>query len=260
MSFQETVFSQLVQTIDHNEFRRCVKRYTGDYRSRTFSCWDLFLSLLFTQWAEKRSIRAVVFSLSHMSSKLYHMGFRGRITSSAISDAINSRDWRIFQDFAMSLIPKALELYKDDPIDPDIENTVYAFDSTTIDLCLSVFEWADFRKTKAGIKLHTLLNLRGSIPVQIDITNAKPHDVSGMDRIEPEKGAIYLWDKAYLDFCRLYRFEQAGAFFVMRSKNNTRTKRRYSKPANKDTGIQCDQVVVLGTKKVLKTIQSRFAA
>jgi len=260
MSFQETVFSQLVQTVDHNEFQRYVNRYSGDYKSRSFSCWDLFLSLLFAQWAEKRSMRSTVFSLTHMTPKLYHMGFRGRITASAISDAVNSRDWRIFQDFAMSLIPKALDLYKDDPIEPEVKNTVYAFDSTTIDLCLSVFGWADFRKTKAGIKLHTLLNLRGSIPVQIDITNAKPHDVSGMDRIEPERGAIYLWDKAYLDFCRLYRFEQAGAFFVMRSKDNTRAKRRYSNPVDKSAGVQCDQIVVLETKKVLKTIQSPYAA
>ena len=260
MSFQETVFSQLVHTVDHNEFQRCVHRYAGDYRSRSFSCWDLFLSLLFAQWAEKRSMSSTVFALSRMQQKLYHMGFRGRVTTSAISDAVNRRDWRIFQDFAMSLIPKALELYQDDPLEPDITNTVYAFDSTTIDLCLSVFGWADFRKTKAGIKLHTLLNLRGSIPVQIDITNAKPHDVSAMDRVEPEKGAIYLWDKAYLDFSRLYRFEQAGAFFVMRSKDNTRTKRRYSNPVDKSTGIQCDQIVVLETKKVFKTTQSHYAA
>jgi hypothetical protein len=260
MSFQETVFSQLVHTVDHNEFQRCVHRYAGDYRSRSFSCWDLFLSLLFAQWAEKRSMASTVFALSRMQQKLYHMGFRGRVTTSAISDAVNRRDWRIFQDFAMSLIPKALELYKDDPIEPDIENTVYAFDSTTINLCLSVFGWADFRKTKAGIKLHTLLNLRGSIPAQIDISNAKPHDVSGMDRIEPERGAIYLWDKAYLDFSRLYRFEQAGAFFVMRSKANTRMKRRYSNHVDKNTGVQCDQIVVLETKKVLKTIQSHYAA
>lgn len=260
MSFQETVFSQLVQTVDHNEFQRYVNRYSGDYKSRSFSCWDLFLSLLFAQWAEKRSMRSTVFCLTHMTPKLYHMGFRGRITASAISDAVNSRDWRIFQDFAMSLISKALDLYKDDPIEPEVKNTVYAFDSTTIDLCLSVFGWADFRKTKAGIKLHTLLNLRGSIPVQIDITHAKPHDVSGMDRIEPEGGAIYLWDKAYLDFSRLYHFEQAGAFFVMRSKDNTRAKRRYSNPVDKSTGVQCDQIVVLETKKVFKTIQSPYAA
>ena len=160
----------------------------------------------------------------------------------------------------MSLIPKALELYKNDPIEPDVENTVYAFDSTTIDLCLSVFGWADFRKTKAGIKLHTLLNLRGSIPVQIDISNAKPHDVSGMDRIEPERGAIYLWDKAYLDFSRLFRFEREGAFFVMRSKDNTRVKRRYSKPVDKSTGVQCDQIVVLETKKVPMNILNHYAA
>jgi hypothetical protein len=160
----------------------------------------------------------------------------------------------------MSLIPQALELYKDDPIEPDVENTVYAFDSTTIDLCLSVFSWADFRKNKAGIKLHTLLNLRGGIPKQIDITPAKPHDVSGMDRIEPEKGAIYLWDKAYLDFSRLYRFEEAGAFFVMRSKDNTRINRRYSNTVDKSSGVQCDQIVVLATKKVGRTIPNHYVA
>lgn len=260
MSFQETVFAQLIQTVDHHEFERCVRRHNGNYRNRSLSCWDLFLSLLFAQWGEKRSMRATVFALGRMGQKLYHMGFRGRITASAISDAINGRDWRIFQDFAMSLIPKALELYKDDPIDPNVKNTVYAFDSTTIDLCLSVFGWADFRKTKAGIKLHTLLNLRGSIPKQIDISNAKPHDVSGMDLIEPERGAIYLWDKAYLDFKRLFRFEQEGAFFVMRSKDNTRVNRRYSNPVDKSTGVQCDQIVVLETKKVLRSTRGRYAA
>lgn len=260
MSFQETVFAQLVRTVDHHEFERCVKRYQGNYRSRTFSCWDLFLSLLFAQWGEKRSLRATVFTLTRMRQKLYHMGIRGTISKSTLTDALSTRDWRIFQDFAMSLIPQAVDLYKDDPIDPEVKNTVYAFDSTTIDLCLSVFGWANFRKTKAGLKLHTLLNLSGSIPVQIDITNAKPHDVSGMDRLEPERGAIYLWDKAYLDFSRLYRFEQAGAFFVIRSKGNTRAKRRYSNPVDKSTGIQCGQTVVLETKKVFRTIQSHYAA
>jgi hypothetical protein len=260
MSFQETVFAQLIQSIDHNEFSRCVKRYNGNYRSRSLSCWDLFLCLLFAQWGEKRSLRATVFALTRMGSKLYHMGIRGTVKKSTLSDALSLRDWRIFQDFAMSLIPKAVKLYKDDPIDPEVENTVYAFDSTTIDLCLSVFGWADFRKTKAGIKLHTLLNLRGGIPVQIDISNAKPHDVLGMDRIEPERGAIYLWDKAYLDFGRLFRFEREGAFFVMRSKDNTRVKRRYSKPVDKSTGVQCDQIVVLETKKVSRTILNHFAA
>lgn len=260
MSFQETVFSQLLQTVDHHEFERCVKRHKGNSRSKTFHCWDLFLCLLFAQWGEKRSLRATVFALTHMSSKLYHMGIRGTVRKSTLADALNKKDWRIFQNFAMSLIPKALALYKDDPIDPDVKNTVYAFDSTTIDLCLSVFSWANFRKTKAGIKLHTLLNLRGSIPVQIDITEAKPHDVSGMDRIEPEKGAIYLWDKAYLDFERLYRFELAEAFFVMRSKDNTRVKRRYSSPVPKEMGLLCDQIVVLVGKKVFKITQNLCAA
>jgi hypothetical protein len=260
MSFQETVFAQLIQTVDHHEFERCVKRYNGNYRSRSLSCWDLFLSLLFAQWAEKRSMSSTVFALTRMQQKLYHMGFRGRITTSAISDAVNRRDWRIFQDFAMSLIPKALVLYKDDPIDPDVKNTVYAFDSTTIDLCLSVFDWAEFRKTKAGIKLHTLLNLRGSIPVQINMTNAKPHDVSGMDTIDPEEGAIYVWDKAYLDFERLFRFDQAGAFFVIRSKKNTCLKRRYSRTVTRSTGVQCDQRVMLTSKKVPKRTQNRFVA
>lgn len=260
MSFQETVFAQLVRTVDHHEFERCVKRYQGNYRSRTFSCWDLFLVLLFAQWAEKRSLRGTVFTLTRMHQKLYHMGIRGIISKSTLTDALGNRNWQIFQDFAMSLVPQAVKLYKDDPMDPDVENTVYAFDSTTIALCLSVFGWADFRKTKAGIKLHTLLNLRGGIPKQIDITNAQPHDVSGMDRIEPEKGAIYLWDKAYLDFSRLYRFERAGAFFVMRSKDNTRVKRRYSRPVDKNTGVQCDQIVILKTKKVLSTTQNHYVA
>jgi hypothetical protein len=260
MSFQETVFAHLIQSIDHNEFSRCVKRYNGNYRSRSFSCWDLFLCLLFAQWGEKRSSRATVFALTRMQQKLYHMGIRGTVSKSTLTDALGTRDWRIFQDFAMSLIPQAAALYKDDPIEPEVENTVYAFDSTTIDLCVSVYGWADFRKTKAGIKLHTLLNLRGSIPAQIDISNAKPHDVSGMDHIEPEAGAIYLWDKAYLDFSRLFRFEREGAFFVMRSKDNTRVKRRYSKPVDKNTGVQCDQIVVLETKKVSKTIPGHYAA
>lgn len=260
MSFQETVFAQLVRTIDHNEFKRCVKRYRGDSRTRSFSCWDLFLCLLFAQWAEKRSLRATVFALSRMVSKLYHMGIRGSVSKSTLADAVNNRDYRIFQDFAQSLIPRALALYQNDPIDPDVRNTVYAFDSTTIDLCLSVFGWADFRKTKAGIKLHTLLNLRGSIPVQIGISNAKQHDVKGMDDLVPEAGAIYIFDRGYLDFSRLYRFEQAGAFFVIRPKATTRLIRRYSHTVDKTTGIQCDQTVFLLSKKVVKPIQNPCAA
>lgn len=260
MSYHETVFAQLIQTIDHNEFLRCVKRYNGNYRSRSFSCWDLFLSLVFAQWAEKRSLRATVFALEKMQGKLYHMGFRGKLSKSTLADAMNSRDWRLFQDFALSLMPKTLALYKDDPIDPEVQNTVYAFDSTTIELCLSVFGWADFRKTKAGIKLHTLLNLRGGIPTQVDITPAKSHDVTGMDKIEPEACAIYIFDRGYLDFGRLYRFEVAEAFFVTRSKSNTQVIRRYSSSVDKTTGIQCDQIVVLGTKKVDKTTQNLSAA
>jgi hypothetical protein len=260
MEFQETVFSQLIHSVDHNEFRRCVKRYSGDHRSRSFSCWDLFLCLVFAQWAEKRSLRATVFALKIMKQKLYHMGIRGAVSKSTLADALNLRDWRIFRDFATSLTPKALDLYKDDPIDLDVQNTVYAFDSSTIDLCLSLFSWANFRKTKAGIKLHTLLNIRGAIPVQVDITDAKGNDVNGLDQLEPEKDAIYLFDRAYLDFERLYRFEQAGAYFVTRSKRGTRVSRRYSRFVDKSTGIQCDQTVVLRVKKVPTVTQNRYAA
>jgi hypothetical protein len=196
------------------------------------------------------SLRSTVFALQRMESRLYHMGFRGRITSSALSDANNTRNWQIYRDFASSLIPKALALYQNDTIEPMVFNTVYAFDSTTIDLCLSVFGWASFRKTKAGIKLHTLLNLRGAIPVQIEVTGARCNDVKGMDAITPEKDAIYLFDRAYVDFARLYRFEQSGAFFVTRCKDNTRANRRYSATINKQTGICCDQTIVLSLKKV----------
>jgi len=257
---QETVFAQLIHSVDHNEFRRCVERYLGNHRSRSFSCSDQFLCLLFAQWAAKRSMRATVFALNHMPNKLYHMGIRGRVTLSALSDALAVRDYRIFEDFAKSLIPQALELYQNDPIDPDVSHTVYAFDSTTIDLCLSVFQWADFRETKAGIKLHTLLNLRGAIPVQIEVGHAKTNDAKGMSEITPETGAIYLFDRAYLCFEALDRFAQVGAYFVTRSKSNTRVERRYSTVVDKSTGVQCDQTVLLVSKKAGKPTQSRYAA
>jgi hypothetical protein len=195
-----------------------------------------------------------------MPNKLYHMGIRGTVNKSTLADALNARDYRIFEDFAKSLIPQALALYQNDPIDPEVGHTVYAFDSTTIYLCLSVFQWADFRKTKASIKLHTLLNLRGAIPVQIEIGNAKSNDAKGMAAIKTETGAIYLFDRAYLCFEELYRFEQAGAYFVTRSKSNTRVQRRYSAPADKTSGVQCDQTVVLVAKKAVMPTKSRYAA
>jgi len=262
MVFQETVFSQLVEMVDHNEFRRCVARYCGDYRTRSFRCWDQFLCMLFAQWGEKESLRSTCFVLERMSGKLYHMGIRGRVSLSALSDANQNRDWRIWRDYANTLILRARLLYKEERIDVDenIEAAVYAFDSSTVDLCLSVFEWAHFRKTKAGIKLHTQLDLRGDIPVWIDISEALGNDVKALDILLIEAGSVYLLDRGYLDFTRLYKFTQVKAFFVTRAKDNTRFRRVYSNPVDKSAGLICDQLGFLQAKKAERPILKSCAA
>jgi hypothetical protein len=262
MSFQETIFAQLVQLVDHNEFRRCVGRYDGDYRSHSFRCWDQFLCLLFAQWGEKQSLRSTVFSLQKMNHKLYHMGIKGKVSLSALSDANQARDWRIYQDHAQSLIARARFLYQDErvQVDEEIEAAVYAFDSSTISLCLSIFPWAHFRKWKGGIKLHTQVDLRGFIPVYIDITEALGADVKALDKLNPEEGSIWLFDRGYLDFFRLYRFDLFKAFFVTRAKDNTCFKRVYSRPVDKSTGLLCDQIGYLGVKKVERLILESSAA
>lgn len=258
---QATVFAQIMEQVDHRELTRCIERYKGNRYVKTFACVDQFLCLVFAQLAEKRSLSATVFTLSRMQQKLYHMGIRGSISKSTLADANQSRDWRIWRDYANSLILRARVLYNEEDIqvDEDIQTAVYAFDSSTIDLCLSVFEWANFRRTKAGIKLHTQLDLRGSIPVYIDISEALGNDVKGLDNLSIEPGSFYLMDRGYLDFSRLYKFTRIEAFFVKRAKDNTRFKRLYSKPVDKNTGLICDQFGFLETKKVGKPILKRYA-
>jgi Domain of unknown function (DUF4372)/Transposase DDE domain len=262
MPVQETIFAQLLQLVDHNELKRCIDRYEGNSRVKTFTCQDQFLCMIFAQLAEKKSLRSTLFSLQRMESRLYHMGIRGRVSLSALSDANARRNWQIWQDYAKSLITQAGKLYTDEKlsIDEEIENTVYAFDSSTVDLCLSLFRWARFRKTKAGIKLHTMIDLRGIIPVYIDITEAKVNDVKALDWLTPELGSIYLFDRGYLDFSRLYKFTLVGAFFVTRTKHNTRFSRLYSNPVDKSTGLICDQIGVLSLKKAMRTILKSCAA
>jgi len=228
-------------------FRKCVQRYQGDYKVKTFSCFDQFLVMAFAQLSYRESLRDIEACLQAMRSKLYHMGIRGGISRNNLAHANETRDWRIWADFAQVLIHTARHLYAGDPFGVELDQTVYAFDSTTIDLCLSLFPWARFRKHKAAIKLHTLLDLRGSIPSFIQITEGKVHDVNVLDDLIPEPGSFYVLDRGYLDFERLYRFHQALAFFVIRSKSNFQFRRIYSHPIDKSTGLISDQTIMLTT-------------
>jgi hypothetical protein len=242
----QTVFSQLMDFLPRHSFRQCVTRYQGNYRMRSFSCYDQFLCMAFAQLTFRESLRDIECCLGALEEKLYHAGFRGHVSRSTLADANENRDWRIYADFAQLLIHQARTLYLKEDFGVQLNETVYALDSSTIDLCLSLFPWARFRKTKAGIKLHTLLDLRGSIPSFIAITEAKLHDVNILDALVPEPGSIYVMDRGYLDFERLYAFHQAPAFFVIRSKSNTDLRRLYSNPVDKESGVRCDQIVVLG--------------
>jgi hypothetical protein len=227
------------------EFRACVARYQGEYKVRGFSCLDQLLCLAFAQLTYRESLRDIETCLRAMQPRLYHMGIRGRVARSTLADANEARDWRIYADFAQELIGTAKALYATEPFGVDLAATVYAFDSTTIDLCLALFPWARFRQHKGAIKLHTLLNLRGNIPEVVTISDGKWHDVKALDLLLPLAGAYYVLDRGYLDFARLYRFHQAAAFFVTRAKTNLQFTRRYSHPVDKTTGIRCDQTIVL---------------
>ena len=240
-----TVFAQIMDFLPKHKFRKCVDRYGGNYRTRSFSCFDQFMCMAFAQLTYRESLRDIECCLRTMHEKLYHMGIRGKVSRSTLAYANENRDWRIYCDFAQILIHEARQLYVNEDFGLELEQTVYALDSSTIDLCLSVFPWARFRRTKGAIKLHTLLDLRGNIPSFIAITDGKVHDVNILDLLIPEPGSIYVMDKAYLDFRRLYEFNQCAAFFVVRAKSNTQLKRLYSKPVDKSTGVQCDQIVVL---------------
>ena len=245
MNQGKTIFSQIIDFLSKHKFRQCVNRYNGNYRVRSFTCFDQFLCMAFAQLTYRESLRDIECCLRAMREKLYHMGIRGNVSRSTIAYANENRDWRIYCDFAQILIHEARQLYANEDFGLELDETVYALDSSTIDLCLSVFPWARFRKTKSAIKLHTLLDLRGNIPSFIAITDGKVHDVNILDVLIPEPGAIYVMDKAYLDFQRLHTLHQCSAFFVTRAKTNIALKRLYSMPVDKSTGIRCDQVVVL---------------
>jgi len=227
------------------EFQKCVARYHGDSHNRGFSCRDQYLAMAFAQLTYRESLRDIEACLRAMSGKLYHMGFRGRVARSTLADANDAHDWRIYADFAQVLIGIARPLYASDPIGVELDQSLYALDSTTIDLCLSLFPWAKFRKHKAAVKMHTLLDLHGNIPTFISVTDGKVHDVNILDEILPEAGAFYVMDRGYVDFERLYIFTLSAAFFVVRTKSNVLLQRRYSRPVDKSTGVRSDHTVIL---------------
>ena len=239
------IFKQVMDFMPLPTFRNCVVKYRGDFRARTFSCLDQFLCMAFAQITHRESLRDIEICLRSQNKKLYHMGIRGKVSRSTLADANEKRDWRIYAEFAQTLIAIARDLYQEDSFLEELDETVYALDSTTIDLCLSVFPWATFRKRKAAVKLHTLLDLRGNIPTFIHISDGKLHDVNGLDLLQLEAGAYYIMDRGYLDFERLYAFNQVPAFFVTRAKANMQYNRRYSHPVNKEAGLRCDQTIRL---------------
>ena len=239
------VFAQLMEFAPWHTFRRLVAKYRGDFNVRTFSCVDQFLSMAFAQLTYRESLRDIEACLRAQPTKLYHMGLRGTVSRSALADANERRDWRIYAEFAHALIRTARRLYAQDSLSVDLAETVYALDATTIDLCLSLFPWAKFRTTKAAVKLHTLLDLRGAIPSFIHISDGKLHDVNVLDVLIAEPGAFYVMDRAYVDFERLYRLHQCQSFFVTRAKSNFKCKRVYSRPVNRSTGLICDQEIHL---------------
>jgi hypothetical protein len=243
------VFAQLMEFFPRHDFDKCVRRYRGNYRIRDFSCRDQFLAMAFAQLTYRESLRDIETCLRSVQPKLYHMGFRGRIARSTIADANRKRDWRIYADFAQTLIQRARKLYLNEPFGLDLEGTAYALDSTTIDLCLSLFPWARFRRRKGAIKLHTLLDLRGNIPCFLRVSHGKMHDVNILDELPIEPGAFYIMDKAYIDYTRLYRLHQQAAFFLTRAKKNLDAKRRESRIIDKATGLRSDQTIVLSGVK-----------
>src|ERR1035438_255412 len=247
MNLGRTVFSQITEYLPAYEFQKCVDRYRGDSHFRGFSCLDQYLAMAFAQLTYRESLRDIEACLRSVGGKLYHMGLRGKISRTTLADANESHDWRIFADFAQVLIGIARPLYLHDPIGMDLDQSLYALDSTTIDLCLSLFPWAQFRKHKAAVKMHTLLDLHGNIPTFIRITSGVVHDVNLLDEILPEAGAIYVFDRGYIDFQRLFVFTLSSAFFVVRTKSNVLLQRRYSHPVDKSTGVRSDHIVILST-------------
>lgn len=245
MNQGHTVFSQIINYISKYEFNSCVNNYNGNHKVRSFTCWEQFLVMSFAQLTYRDSLRDIETCLRAMQSKLYHIGIRSKISRSTLAEANQNRDWRIYADFAGLIINQAKKLYKDDKFFKELNETVYALDSTTIDLCLSLFPWASFRRTKAAIKIHTLLDIQNNIPAFISITDGSVHDINILDNVIIETGAFYVLDKAYLDFSRLFNINQRFAFFITRAKSNLQFKRIYSKQVDKSTGLICDQSIQL---------------
>jgi Transposase DDE domain/Domain of unknown function (DUF4372) len=252
MNSGQTVFRQLLQYLPRHEFNVCVRRYRGEHWAKSFSTFDQFLCLSYAQLSGRESLRDIETCLNSHRDKLYHVGFRGAVSRTTLADANERRDWRIFQDFGHVLIGIAQRLYQDEPLAIELKQPLFAFDSTTIDLCLSLFPWAEFRKTKAAVKMHTLIDLRGSIPTFVAVTTGKVHDVRMLDAMPVTEDAIYTMDRGYVDFVRLYAIHKQGAFFVVRAKDNLRYQRLYSSPKDKEAGIRADQVITLVTQKSKK--------
>lgn len=245
MNTGNTVFAQLIKHLPLHQFHRCVQRYDGNHRVRSFSCLDQYLCLFFAQLTYRESLRDITTCLLGMQNKLYHMSIRGKIARTTLADANETRDWRIYQDFAHILIHHAREIYSKEPFGISMKETVYALDSTTIDLCLALFPWAKFRTHKGAIKLHTLLDLRGNIPSFITITDGKVHDVNILDVLMIEPGSFYVMDRGYIDFERLYSIHKSHGYFVIRGKSNLLFRRQYSRTVDKATGLKCDQTIML---------------
>src|SRR5882672_4014762 len=245
MNSGKSIFAQLMDFLPSKAFQRCVKRYQGDYKLKTFSCWDQFLCMTFAQLTYRESLRDIEACLRAQHTKLYHLGIRGQVSRNTLAHANSVRDWRIYADFAQVLITRARVLYEDESFGVELAQTVYALDATTIDLCLALFPWAKFRKTKGAVKLHTLLDLRGNIPTVIIITHGRVHDVNILDQLVFEAGAFYVMDRGYTDFARLRRIGQSSAFFVNRVRRGLSFRRLYSQPVDKNSGVQCDQIIVL---------------
>jgi len=245
MNAGRTIFAQIMDYLPIYEFRQCVERYTGNYKVKSFSCWDQFLSMAFAQLTYRESLRDIQACLRAAKQKTYHMGIRGKISRNTLAHANQTRDWRIYADFAQVLIRQARQLYANDSFGIELEQTIYALDATTIDLCLSLFPWATFRQNKGAVKLHALLDLKGNIPTVAFITNGKVHEVNILDKLPIEAGAIYIMDRGYLDYERFYRLHQSAAYFVTRVKSNTRYDRCYYQKIDKATGLKSDQVITL---------------
>jgi hypothetical protein len=243
MNSGKTIFSQLMDFLSPYEFRKCVERYGGNYKVKSFSCWDQFLCMAFAQLTYRESLRDIQACLRAAPTRLYQLGIRGTVSRNTLAHANQVRDWRIYADFAQLLIAKARALYATEPFGVELSHSVYALDSTTIDLCLALFPWAHFRKRKAAVKLHTLLDLRGSIPSVVIVTSGKVHDVRILDQLPIEPGAIYILDRGYMDFARLHSIHQAGAFFITRAKNAVRFQRLYSQPVS-TPAVRCDQIIL----------------